>query len=50
MPTPGMRTSAGRRASTDTNGYMKQYASSRSIAVERPRKNAKPRTELVANT
>ena len=48
MPTPGSWTSFGRRASTDTIGCMKKYASSRSIAVDRPRKNAKPRTELVA--
>ena len=30
MPTPGIRTSAGRRASSDTNGCMKKYASTRS--------------------
>ena len=49
MPTPGSFTSAGRRASTETIGCMKKNARMRSIAVEMPRKSAKPRTELVAN-
>ena len=49
IPMPPMRTSAGRRASTETNGHMKQYAKIRSSAVDRPRKYANPRTDEVAN-
>src|SRR5207244_478961 len=50
IPTPRRRTSSDRRASTDTMGCMNDHARRRSIAVEIPRKSAKPLTELVAVT
>ena len=45
IPTLGTRTRFGRRASNDTNGCMNVTVRTRSMSVERPRKNAKPRTE-----
>ena len=50
MPMPFMRTRCGRRDMSTTSGYITKYDSTRSITVDRPRKNAKPRTLPIAST